>query len=105
VRRKKIEILPGGGINRFTVADVVSRTALQARSHGVAGGSDDCLTRPTSADPGISFGSAIRIPEDRFDATSTAAVAEVCRLLQGRRRRLIPIRLDGFSGTKQWLPG
>ncbi len=75
----RIEILPGGGINRFTVADVVSRTGCNQVHASLR---QMLADTSTSARPGISFGSAIRTPEDRFDATSAAAVAEVCRLLR-----------------------
>jgi copper homeostasis protein len=68
----RIEILPGGGINRFTVADVVSRTGCD-QIHA-------SLTR-TRADtsvgarPQVFFGGVLRPPEDEYSSTDPAAVS------------------------------
>jgi copper homeostasis protein len=77
---RRIEILPAGGINRFTVADVVARTgctqvhaSLRTRR----------LDGSVSGRPQVSFGGAVRLPEDRYDATSPEAVADLCERLRG----------------------
>jgi copper homeostasis protein len=70
----RIEILPAGGINRHTLGDVLARTgcdqvhaSLRAR----------CEDHSVAARPQVSFGGAIRLPEDRYDATSVEAVSEL----------------------------
>jgi copper homeostasis protein len=70
----RIEMLPAGGINRFTVADVVARTGCNQVHASLRMTRRDESVR---ARPHIAFGSAIRIPEDRLDATDEAAVAGV----------------------------
>jgi copper homeostasis protein len=76
----RIEILPAGGINRFTVGDVVARTGCRQvhaslRTHQ--------LDASVAARPHIRFGSSPPTSEDRYDATDQAAVAELAALLSG----------------------
>ncbi len=74
----RIEILPGGGINRFTLADVLDRTGCDqvhaSLQHNV---------RDTSASgrPQVSFSSRPRGSEDWFSATNKVAVQELVQLL------------------------
>jgi copper homeostasis protein len=76
---ERIEILPGGGINRFTVADVLARTGCNqvhaSLRHRVPDPS-------TAARRHISFGSALPQSEDQFDTTNLSAVSELAELLR-----------------------
>jgi copper homeostasis protein len=74
----RIEVLPAGGINRFTVADVVARTGCDHVHASLRRKRED---RSVSAHPHVSFGGAVKLPEDRYDATSAEAVAELRGLL------------------------
>jgi copper homeostasis protein len=76
----RIEILPAGGINSFTVADVLARTGCDQVHASLRTRRED---RSVAARPQVSFGGAIRLPEDRYDAASTEAVAELSRVLGG----------------------
>jgi copper homeostasis protein len=75
----RIEVLPGGGINRFTVADVVARTGCDQVHASLRRKRED---RSVAARPQVSFGSAVRLPEDRHDGTCSNAVAELVELLR-----------------------
>ena len=74
----KIEILPAGGINRFTIADVLARTGC-GQVH--ASLKMTRLDLSTQSRPAISFGGALRPPESGFDSTNPQAVAEMRRRL------------------------
>jgi copper homeostasis protein len=74
----RIEVLPAGGINRFTMADVLARTGCDQVHASLRGGRAD---RSTAARPQVSFGGAFRPPEDRYDATSGEAVTLLRQLL------------------------
>lgn len=76
----RIEILPGGGINRFTVADVLARTGCDQVHASLTMLRADPSTQ---ARPHIAFGGAVRPPEDQFSTTNADAVADL-------RRRLDP---------------
>ncbi|MGF1583498.1 MAG: copper homeostasis protein CutC [Gemmataceae bacterium] len=75
----RIEILPAGGINRFTVADVLSRTGCSQIHASLRGRRED---RSVRARPEISFGGAVRLPEDRYDRTSLEAVTALKKATQ-----------------------
>ncbi len=75
----RIEVLPAGGINRFTVADVLARTRCDQVHASLRAGRPD---PSTAARPQVSFGGALRQPEDRFDATSAEAVAWMREMLR-----------------------
>jgi copper homeostasis protein len=77
----RIEVLPAGGINRFTVADVVARTGCDQVHASLHASREDGSVR---ARPQVSFGAAFRPAEDRYEATSQDAVAE----LRGRLKQL-----------------
>jgi copper homeostasis protein len=73
----RIEVLPAGGINPFTVADVLARTGCDQVHASLRTRREDCSTM---ARPQVRFGDA-GAPEDRFDATSEAAVRRMRALL------------------------
>jgi copper homeostasis protein len=76
----RIEVLPAGGVDRFTVADVLARTGCdQVHASLRAGRSDPS----TAARPHVRFGAAAIPPEDRFDATSSDLVRQMRELLGG----------------------
>jgi copper homeostasis protein len=77
---RRIEILPAGGINRFTVADVLARTGCDQVHASLRGRRED---RSVAARPQVSFGGPVKIPEDRYDATSAEAVADLRGRLSG----------------------
>jgi copper homeostasis protein len=70
----RIEILPAGGVNRFTVADVLARTGCDQVHASLRARQED---RSVMARPQVSFGGAVRLPEHHYDATSAQAVAEL----------------------------
>lgn len=74
----RIEILPAGGINRFTVADVVSRTGCTQVHASMSTSRKDpsVLARPQ-----VSFGGTLKPPEDEFPVTDPGGVAGLRRLL------------------------
>ncbi|MDB6021063.1 MAG: hypothetical protein JWQ04_920 [Pedosphaera sp.] len=74
----RIEILPAGGINRFTVVDVVSRTGCDQVHASLSTVSKD---RSVLARPQISFGGTLKPPEDEFPITDSGAVANLRRIL------------------------
>jgi copper homeostasis protein len=74
----RIEVLPAGGINRFTVADVLATTGCDQVHASLRASRFD---RSTSARPQVRFGAATNPPEDRFDATSEERVRELRVLL------------------------
>ena len=76
----RIELLPAGGINRFTVADVLARTGCDQVHASLRGRRED---RSVAARPQVSFGGPVKIPEDRYDATSAEAVADLRGRLSG----------------------
>ncbi len=75
---RRIQILPAGGINRFTLADVLSRTGCKQVHASLSTMKHDASTR---ARPHISFSSAGFVSEEHYTATSLEAVRELRRLL------------------------
>jgi copper homeostasis protein len=75
---KRIDILPAGGVNRFTVADIATRTGCDQIHASLRTKRED---RSVAARPQVSFGRPIRIPEDHHDATSAKSVSEMLGLL------------------------
>jgi copper homeostasis protein len=67
----RIEVLPAGGINAFTIADVLSRTGCNQVHASLRTRRED---RSVAARPQVCFGGPVRIPEDRFDVTNAEAV-------------------------------
>jgi copper homeostasis protein len=76
----RIEVLPASGINRLTVADVVSRTGCDQVHASLRHSVSD---RSTSLRPNISLAGSAKPAKDAFDATSLAAIIELCNLLKG----------------------
>ena len=76
----RIEILPGGGINRFTLADVLARTGCTQVHASLTTTRADASTQ---ARPHITFGGSFRAPEDRFSTTDADAVADLRQRLDG----------------------
>ncbi len=74
----RIEILAAGGINRFTIADVISRTGCDQVHASLSGASKD---RSVMARPQVSFGGTLKPPEDEFTVTDANAVAAMRKLL------------------------
>jgi copper homeostasis protein len=75
----RIEVLPAGGINRFTVTDVVARTGCDQVHASLRTNRED---RSVAARPQMSFGGTVKLPEDCYNATSPEAVAELRGLLR-----------------------
>jgi copper homeostasis protein len=72
----RIEVLPAGGVNRFTVADVLARTGCDQVHASLRTTRND---PSTAARPHVRFGSVGA--EDRFEATSLEAVRQMRELL------------------------
>lgn len=68
----RLEILPAGGINRFTAADVVSRTGCDQVHASLSAARKDLSV---AARPQVSFGGTLKPPEDEFTVTDAGAVA------------------------------
>lgn len=70
----RIEVVPAGGVNRFTVADVVARTGCVA----VHASLRSPVVDPSAAGrPQVRFGAAVLPPEDRIDGTDAGLVADL----------------------------
>ena len=76
----RIEILPAGGINRFTLADVIVRTGCDQVHASLKTTMHD---GSTATRPKIAFGGTLRPAEDRYEATDATAVAEIRERLSG----------------------
>ncbi len=76
----RIEVLPAGGINGFTLADVLARTGCDQVHASLRTRRED---RSVAARPQVSFGGVVRLPEDRYDATSADGVRRLRDLLSG----------------------
>ncbi len=77
----RVEILPAGGINRFTLADVVERTSCDQVHASLKAMRPD---GSTAHRPRIGFGGVLCPPEDRFEATDRGSVEEMRRRIDGR---------------------
>lgn len=75
----RIEILPGGGIAPWNVADCVRRTGA-SQVHLTAW--RPAVDPSTHARPSVSFGGALRPAEDRYDITDAGAVRAIRRSLE-----------------------
>jgi copper homeostasis protein len=74
----RIEILPAGGINRFTIADVIKRTGCDQVHASLS-----TTGRDRSADgrPQVSFGGTVKQSEVEFSVTDAEAVRKMRLLL------------------------
>lgn len=70
----RIEILPAGGINRFTVADVIERTGCNQIHASL---STVCKDRSASARPQVTFGGVVKQSEEDFTVTDAEAVRKL----------------------------
>ncbi len=77
----RIEILPAGGINQFTIDDVLVRTGCDQVHASLKGAK---LDGSTAHRPKIGFGGTLRPAEDCYDATDPAAVTAMRERLVGR---------------------
>jgi len=77
--RDRIEILPGGGIKPFNLADVIARTGCK-QVHLTAFKS--VADRSTHRNPSVTFGGALQPPEDQFLMTDPALVAQIVNKLK-----------------------
>ena len=74
----RIEILPAGGINRFTIGDVVNRTGCdQIHASLTTTQRDDSV----NSRPQVSFGGVLRPPEEKFPVTDGHAVTTLRKML------------------------
>jgi copper homeostasis protein len=76
----RIEILPAGGINRFTLTDVIQRTGCNQVHASLSTVSVD---RSAAARPQVSFGGTVKQSEQEFTVTDAAAVRKL-RLALGK---------------------
>jgi copper homeostasis protein len=67
----RIEVLPAGGINRFTVADVIKRTGCNQVHASLSTSGKDLSA---SARPQVSFGGTVKQSEVEFTVTNEEAV-------------------------------
>lgn len=74
----RIEILPGGGINRLNVADVLARTGCTQVHLSLSGSAEDPSVRGR---PQVIFGSASALPEDSYRVASRSALVAMRRQL------------------------
>lgn len=77
----RIEILPAGGLNRFTVADVIARSGCDQIHASLSTTRED---RSVMARTQVSFGGTLKPPEESFPITSATAVTSMRTLLDGR---------------------
>jgi copper homeostasis protein len=70
----RIEILPAGGINRFTAADVVRRTGCNQIHASLSTIRKD---QSVLARPQVAFGGMLKPPEDQFTVTDSEAVTNL----------------------------
>lgn len=77
----RIEILPAGGINRFTLADVLERTGCSQVHASLSMSKTDASTRSR---PQVAFGGSLTPPEDRFTTTDPQAVTALRQRLEAQ---------------------
>jgi copper homeostasis protein len=77
----RIEILPAGGINRFTVADVIQRTGCNQIHASLSAVSKD---QSAKGRPQVSFGGTIKQSEEEFSVTDAGAVRKMRGVLEPR---------------------
>lgn len=77
----RIEILPAGGINRFTIDDILTRTGCNQVHASLSGTKRD---HSVEGRPQIHFGAMIQSGENQFKATNQAAVIEMCQRIKKR---------------------
>jgi copper homeostasis protein len=78
----RVEILPAGGINAATVADVLRTTGCRQVHASLRSKRTD---RSLSANPHVSFNTPLSLPEDAYEATDLTSVKQLRALLQPKR--------------------
>jgi copper homeostasis protein len=79
---RRIEILPGGGgLRPFNMREIVERTGCR-QVHMTAWGA--VRDSSTQARPEVTFGGALRPPEDSYDVTDAKLVREIATALRRR---------------------
>jgi copper homeostasis protein len=76
---RRIEVLPGGGIRPFNVREVVEKTGCR-QVHLTAWST--VKDSSTQARPEVTFGGALRPPEDQFEMTDARLVREIAKRLR-----------------------
>jgi copper homeostasis protein len=76
----RIEILPGGGIREFNVREIVERTGCR-QVHMTAWST--VRDSSTQARPEVTFGGALRPPENSYDVTDAKLVKKIAGSLRG----------------------
>ncbi|MFO0878456.1 MAG: copper homeostasis protein CutC [Gemmataceae bacterium] len=76
----RVEVLPAGGINRFTVADVLARTGCDQIHASLRTSRPDPSTVHR---PQVRFNASHLLPDDRFETTSPDAVRELRAMTGG----------------------
>jgi copper homeostasis protein len=74
----RIEILPGGGIDKFNLQDVIARTGCRQVHLALHRSSSD---RSCSARPHVFFGGMLRPSEDMYSVTESQQVTTIRKLL------------------------
>lgn len=77
----RIQIMPGGGIKPYQCADVIAQTGCRHIHVAAWTPRRDDSTRHR---PEVTFGGALYPPEDRYDVTDRAIVADLARRLASR---------------------
>ena len=77
----RIQIMPGGGIKPYHLDDVIAKTGCR-HIHLAAWKSQ--VDESTRRRPDVTFGGALYPPEDRYDITDRAVVAELAKRVAGR---------------------
>jgi copper homeostasis protein len=75
----RMEILPGGGIKAYNVADVIARTGCKQVHLTAFRTAEDTSTRMR---PNVTFGGALHPPEDRFSITDAELVRQIADKLE-----------------------
>lgn len=75
----RIEILPGGGIDRFNLDDVIARTGCEQIHIAVPMDRPD---RSVSGKPHVSFGGSLKPPEDSYPVANIDAARDIVTRLK-----------------------
>jgi copper homeostasis protein len=78
----RIQVLPAGGINRLTVAEVIATTGCDQVHASLR---TRCPDTSTATRPHLKFSTPAVLSDSDFPATDAAAVTELGRLLHGGR--------------------
>ncbi len=78
--KDRIEILPGGGIKPYNIADVIERTGCKQVHMTAFKTVADSSTRQH---PNVTFGGALHPPEDSYSMTDANLVRQVAEKLRG----------------------